>query len=183
VLGFFPVGDSLARTNPLYGRGCSFAAVGAYALQAVLAASPDPAERLVRYQGAVEAELKPYYQAMRKADRSALKRARQALLPPRPPSLKGRLVKSFLEDGVAVAVRSDVGLYRASLRGFHMLEDPQAWLRRPANLVRILGYWARGKRRNAAAYRPDPGPGRADMLAAVGIAADADPARLRAEAA
>jgi hypothetical protein len=157
--------------------------VSAYALEAVLAESADPAERLVRYQAAVEAELKPYYEAMRKADRSALKRARQALMPERRASLKGRILKSFLEDGVAIAVRSDVDLYRASLRGFHMLEDPQAWLRRPRNLVRILGYWARGKRRNAAAYRPAPGPGRTEMLAAVGIAAEADPARLLAEAA
>lgn len=182
VLGFFPVGDSLARTNPLYGRGCSFAAVSAYALAAILEETPDPAERLVRYQAAVTAELKPYYEAMRKADRSAIKRARQALLPEHRPSLRGRIIKSFLDDGVTIAVRSDLDLYRASLRGFHMLEDPQAWLRRPANMVRILGYWARGKRRNAAAYRPNPGPERIEMLGAVGISPDADAARVRAEA-
>jgi hypothetical protein len=119
---------------------------------------------------------------MRKADRSAIKRARQALLPEHRPSLRGRIIKSFLDDGVTIAVRSDLDLYRASLRGFHMLEDPQAWLRRPANMVRILGYWARGKRRNAAAYRPNPGPERIEMLGAVGISPDADAARVRAEA-
>ncbi|MDB5442754.1 MAG: NADPH-dependent glutamate synthase beta chain [Phenylobacterium sp.] len=183
VLGFFPVGDSLVRTNPLYGRGCSFAAVGAYLLRDALAASPDPAARVLHYRKGVEAELRPYYEAMRKADQSAIRRARQALVPGHTPSLKGRILRSFVEDGIVVAVRSDPDLLRASLRGFHMLEDPQAWLRRPGNLMRVLGYWARGKRANAAAYRPKAEPEREAMLAAVGVSPDADAERLRAEAA
>jgi hypothetical protein len=43
ILGFFPVGDSLVRTNPLYGRGCSFAAVSAHLLRDAITASADPA--------------------------------------------------------------------------------------------------------------------------------------------
>lgn len=183
VLGFFPVGDSLVRTNPLYGRGCSFAAVGAYLLRDALEASADPAARVLHYRKGVEAELRPYYEAMRKADQSAIRRARQALIPDHRPTLRGRILRSFVEDGIVVAVRSDPDLLRASLRGFHMLEDPQAWLRRPDNLMRVLGYWARGKRANAAAYRPKTEPEREAMLTAVGISPGADAERLQAEAA
>ncbi|THD61901.1 FAD-dependent oxidoreductase [Phenylobacterium sp.] len=174
VLGFFPVGDSLVRSNPLFGRGCSFAAVGAHLLRDAIQMFEDPAARLEAYQRRIGAELGPYYKTMRDADRSAIRRARHALTPGYQPSLKSRLAKGFLEDGVAIAVRSDVDLFRAALRGFHMLEDPQAWLKRPKNLAKVLGYWARGKARNAEAYRPRGGPERAEMLAGLGLSPELD---------
>ena len=183
VLGFFPVGDSVVRTNPLYGRGCSFAAVSAHLLADAVAATGDPAKRLVAYSAAVERELRPYYDVMRQADRSAIRRARAALLPPKPLTLRGRVLKGFLEDGVAIAMREDVGLLRAFLRGFHMLEHPQAWLKRPANLARIVKVWARGKARNAALYPARSGPERTEMFEIIGLAPQADEIRVRSEAA
>ncbi len=183
VLGFFPVGDSLVRSNPLYGRGCSFAAVSAHLLRDALQSFADPGARLAAYQRRINAELRPYHDAMRNLDRGAIRRARQALTPGYKPSLKSRLTRRFLEDGVAVAVRSDVELFRAALRGFHMLEDPQAWLKRPANIAKIMGYLARGKKANAAAYRPPGGPGREAMLRGLGLEPQADIDRVLAEAA
>ena len=182
VLGYFPVGDCVVRTNPLYGRGCSFAAVGAHLLRGALAASKDPGQRLLDYRDGLERELRPYYEVMRKADRSAIRRARAALLPPTKPSLRSRVLKSFLEDGVAIAIREDVELLRAFLRGFHMLEHPQAWLKRPRNLAKILRVWARGKAANAALYPAQGAPGRHQMLQAVGVSPDADVQRIRAAA-
>jgi len=183
VLGFLPVGDSLVRTNPLYGRGCSFAAVSAHLLRDAITASADPAARVLLYQSAIHRELRPYYDVMRNMDRDAVRRARRALTPGYRPSLRGRVTRSFLEDGVAIAVRSDADLLRAALKGFHMLEHPQAWLKRPANIAKILGYWTRGKARNAEAYRPRGGPEREEMLTALGISPEADMARVGAEAA
>jgi 2-polyprenyl-6-methoxyphenol hydroxylase-like FAD-dependent oxidoreductase len=174
VLGYFPVGDSLVRTNPLYGRGCSFAAVTAYALHDVLVSTGDPTERIAAFQARVNQELRPYYLNMRDQDRSAIRRARQQLTPGYRPSLKSRLVKSFLEDGVNIAVRSDPDLLREALRGFHMLEHPSAWLKRPDNLAKVLRYWATGRQHKAAAYPPRLGPGRTEMFHALGLAADAD---------
>ena len=183
VLGYFAVGDSLVRSNPLFGRGCSFAAVSAHILRDALASSPDPATRAVVYQSRVKAELHPYYVAMRDADRSAIRRARRALSPTYQPSLLARLAKSFAEDGVAIAIRSDLELFRAAMRGFHMLEDPRLWLRRPGNLLKILRYWARGKAANAEAYRPRGGPDRTAMLMGLGIDPSLDVGRIAAEAA
>jgi len=183
VLGYFALGDSLIRTNPLYGRGCSFAAIGAYLLRDALEASDDPAERLVLYHKRVRAELRPYYVSMRDQDRASIRRARRALTPDYQPNLRARLLKSFVEDGVNIAVRSDPDVLREALRGFHMLEHPSAWLRRPANLAKVLGYWSRGKARNAAAYPPKPGPDREPLMRAIGLSPDADIERLKSEAA
>lgn len=180
VLGYFPLGDSLVRTNPLYGRGCSFAAISAYALRDSLSQTPDPAARLTAYQDRINTSLKPYYQDMLNQDRQAIRLARNTLTPGYRPKLKARLMKRFLEDGVAVAIRSDVGLLRAALRGFHMLEHPSAWLKRPANILRVLGYWARGKKANAAAYPPKLGPERREMLTALGLSPQLDIDRLAA---
>jgi 2-polyprenyl-6-methoxyphenol hydroxylase-like FAD-dependent oxidoreductase len=182
VLGFFPVGDSHVRSNPLYGRGCSFAAVSAHLARDAIQMFSDPAARLEAYQRRVTAELRPYHDVMRDADRSAIRRARQGLTPGYQPSLKSRLTKRFLEDGVAVAVRSDVDLFRAALRGFHMLEDPQAWLKRPKNLAKVIGYWARGRTRNAEAYRPRGGPEREEMLRSLGLSPELDVQRVLAQA-
>jgi hypothetical protein len=111
---------------------------------------------------------------MLKQDRAALKRARAELTPGYRPSWRGRLMKSFAEDGIAVAIRYDLDLLRQAMRGFHMLEHPEAWLKKPGNLARVLKYWARGKARNAAAYPPKPGPGRDEMMQALGLDPDVD---------
>lgn len=182
VLGFFPLGDSLIRTNPLYGRGCSFAAAGAYLLRDALRANPDPAQRMLAFDAAVKRDLRPFYDNMLEQDRAAIRRSRQALTPGYTPSLRSRVLKSFLEDGVGVAVRSDPDLLRAAMRGFHMLEHPSAWLRRPANLAKVMGYWAKGKKANAKAYPPKPGPDREPLMRTLGLSPDADIERLKAEA-
>jgi len=179
ALGFFPVGDCVVRTNPLYGRGCSFAAVSAHLLKDALEASADPAARLILYRAGLERELRPYYDVMRKADQSAIRRARAALLPPKPPTLRAKVLKSFLEDGVAIAIRDDVELLRAFLKGFHMLEHPQAWLKRPRNLAKIVRVWARGKAANADLYPVLGNTDRHRMLQAVGVSPTADEERVR----
>ena len=172
--GYFAIGDNLIRTNPLYGRGCSFAAVAAYQLRDVLNRSRDPVARAVAYHQAVDQELKPFFDLMNKQDRTALRRAKAALTPDYRPSLKSRLAKSFAEDAVTIALRLDTDLLRQGMRGFHMLEHPDAWIKRPANMARILGYWARGRKRNAAAYPPKPGPEREEMMLGLGLDPQAD---------
>lgn len=174
VLGFVAIGDALVRTNPLYGRGCSLAAVSAGVLRDALDASTDPATRLLAYEAGVRREVRPYYDLMLKQDRSAIRRARATLTPDHRPRLKARLAKSFVEDGITIAARSDIRLMRAMMRGFHMLEHPEAWLKRPRNMSKVLGYWARGRRLNAAAYPPKLGPDRPELHALLGMDSRAD---------
>jgi 2-polyprenyl-6-methoxyphenol hydroxylase-like FAD-dependent oxidoreductase len=174
VLGYVAIGDALVRTNPLYGRGCSLAAVSAGVLRRALDTSRDPRVRVAAFDAGILAEVKPYYDLMLKQDRSAIRRARATLTPDHRPRLKARVAKSFVDDGITIAARSDVRLMRAAMRGFHMLEHPEAWLKRPQNLGRVLGYWARGRRLNAAAYPPKPGPSRPELMAHLGLDPHAD---------
>ena len=83
-------------------------------------------------------------------------------------------MKSFLEDGVNIAIRSDPNLLREALRGFHMLEHPSAWLKRPDNLAKVLRYWVTTRDKKADAYPSRPGPGRVEMFQALGISPEAD---------
>ena len=178
VQGYFALGDTLVRTNPLYGRGCSFAAVGAHILRSVLEAEQNPAVRPLSFQKKIRDELRPYYENMLKQDRTAIKRARQALLPDYKPRWKARLMQSFIDDGVRIAARKDTALLRDAMRGFHMLEHPDKWLARPQNLVKVLAVWASGKARNAAHYPPELGPDRTAMMSALSIDPKADVLRV-----
>ena len=171
---YYPLGDTLVRTNPLYGRGCSFAAVSAEMLRETLEETSDTTERQRVYHAKLRTELRPYYMNQRAQDRSAIKRAEAALTPGYKKSWRGKLVESFFEDGVRIALRSDVDLLRQAMRGFHMLEHPNKWLGKPRNFGRVLWYWSRGKKRNAAAYPPKPGPERKQMMVALNLDPKAD---------
>lgn len=179
--GYFALGDTLVRTNPLYGRGCSFAAVSAQALRQTLDATRDPMQRALKYHERVVEELHPFYIVQRRQDRSAMKRAQQALTPGAKQSFRSKMMESFVEDGVKIALRSDTRMLREAMRGFHMLEHPEKWLGKPKNLAAVFYYWARGKRLNAAAYAPKPGPERIEMMKALNLNYQADMERAAAE--
>ncbi len=178
ALNLFAAGDGLVRTNPLYGRGCSFAAVEAQLLARAVASSEDPAARAVTYQKLVNEQLRPFYVQMRDQDRGAIRRAKHGLNPDYQPKLRAKLIKSFAEDGIGVALRSDPDLMRDFMRGFHMLESSDAWIKRPANLAKVMRAWSRGKTRNAAFYPARLGPDRSALFADLQLPVRADAERL-----
>jgi len=178
ALNLFFAGDGLVRTNPLYGRGCSFAAVEAHLLRDVLEAHKRPAARAIAYRDAVTNELRPYYNDMLTQDRLAIRRAENMLHPGYQPTVKARVARSFAIDAITPALRGDPALLREFMRGFHMLEPADAWLKRPANLVKVLGTWAAPKAAKLANYAPKLGPNRTEMFAALDLSATADAERL-----
>jgi hypothetical protein len=180
ALHLFSVGDSLIRTNPLFGRGCSFAAVEAHLLRDVIETVGNPQERARRYGAAVRLALRPFFDDMRQQDRAAARRALRGLNPSYRPSLRTRLLRGFIEDGLAIALRRDIDLLREAMRAFHMLAPPRAWLNRPATLARVMATWARGRRANAKYYAEKPGPPRGEMFSRLNLPVDADLQRLRA---
>ena len=171
VHNLFAVGDSVIRTNPLFGRGCSFAAVEAHLLRDVLAETNEPDTRADLYSRRLGRELRPFFEEMRTRDREAAGRALRIMSGAEGSrTLRRRLAKWLIEDGIAVAVRRDTDLLREALRAFHMLEPPRAWLGRPRNLAKIAATLARGRRANAP-YRPRPaGPNRPEMFERLGLA-------------
>jgi 2-polyprenyl-6-methoxyphenol hydroxylase-like FAD-dependent oxidoreductase len=171
ALNFFPIGDAAIRTNPLYGRGCSSGAIQAHILADVLATVSDPAERLREHSARVTTEIKPFFDMMAQQDAQAIKRAGNQLKPGYRPSLRARFVRSFLEDGIGPTTRSDVRVLRAIMRGFHMLENPTAWTRKPAIMGRILAMWATPKFLKKSLYLPTLGPKRPEGMRKLGLKA------------
>jgi len=173
ALGFFALGDAAVRTNPLYGRGCSSGVVEAHLLRAALDATPDPAERARIYERDIAKTIRPYFDSMVTLDLQAIRRAEHERDPDYRPGLRARIMKSFADDGLLPAQRGDVEVARALTRIFHMLDEPQTLLKRPAIVARILRIWAMSKRRKKARdfYPPKFGPERAEMFARLGLAA------------
>lgn len=163
VTHFFALGDAAVRTNPLYGRGCSCAFVEAQALADALSATADPLARARAYADAVEREIRPYYDNMVRQDRAAIRRAQREIDPTRKRTLKGRIMASFADDAITPALRASVALLREAMKGFHMLEPPADWLKRPANLMRVLAMWLTPRPLKRHLYPPRLGPDRLEM--------------------
>jgi len=173
VLDFFAVGDAAVRTNPLYGRGCSAGVVHAHVLREVLEANGDARERAKVFDRRTRETLRPFYDTMARQDQQAIRRAHHQRNPAYKPGFRARMAKSFVEDGLVPAIRGDITVLRAFSRGFHMLDDPSNWLKRPEIIATILKFWRMPKAQKAErGYYPPPlGPSRGEMLTRLGIAA------------
>ncbi|HJW42774.1 MAG TPA: hypothetical protein VJ476_16290 [Rhizomicrobium sp.] len=173
VLNFFALGDAAIRTNPLYGRGCSSGVVEAHLLRATLDASADPVARAKKYETDLNQAIRPYFDSMVQLDLNAIRRAEHERDPGYRPGYRARMARSFTEDGLMPAQRGDVEVSRALSRVFHMLDEPTAFLKRPAIMARILSHWAMSKaeKERRGLYPPKAGPDRAGMLKLLKIAA------------
>jgi hypothetical protein len=147
-------GDGLARTNPLYGRGCAQGFLHAHLLAEALDAHPHELERAaVLFDERSRAELEPYYRASIAADRDAVRRAEGR----EPKRLDDRWRDRFFHDGVAVALQCDPVVYRAFLRMMNMLETPEQAFARPEVLARCLWVLYRSDEyKQLCGYHPPP---------------------------
>jgi 2-polyprenyl-6-methoxyphenol hydroxylase-like FAD-dependent oxidoreductase len=173
VLNFFAIGDAAVRTNPLYGRGCSAGVVHAHILRDVLDTTQSARARARIIESRTREALRPFYDSMVQQDQQAIRRAENERDPNYVPSFRARMTKGFVEDAVGPATRSDIGLLRNFSRAFHMIDNPNDWLRNPANLAKLLAVWATAKKvkQQRDLYPPKAGPERAEMFAKLGIAA------------
>src|SRR3546814_12689666 len=70
VVGFHAIGDCHTTTNPLYGRGCSLAAVQAVAIADAIAEHPDdPVARGAAYEAFNKVEVEPWFESSVQMDR------------------------------------------------------------------------------------------------------------------
>ena len=173
VLNFFALGDAAVRTNPLYGRGCSAGIVHAHILRQSLDSSTNPRTRALLFEADTRKALRPFYDAMVRQDQQSIRRAEHERDPNYHPSARARLMKSFVEDAIGPATRGDMEILRAFSRAFHMIDDPNAWLKRPGTVAGLLRFWAMPKetKRARGLYPPKFGPERAEMFATLNLAA------------
>ena len=125
------------------------------------------------YEQQIGKAIRPYFDSMVKLDLQAIRRAKHEHDPHYKPGLRARIIKSFAEDGLLPAQRGDIEVSRALSRIFHMLEEPETVFKRPAIVARILRIWVMPKAKKEALdyYMPKLGPERAEMFAALGLAA------------
>jgi 2-polyprenyl-6-methoxyphenol hydroxylase-like FAD-dependent oxidoreductase len=159
VLGFHAIGDAHTCTNPIYGRGCSLAMVQATLLADACTEHPDDAVARSRaYEEASAREVQPWYDA-------AIAQDRQARAVDEGTSGEADPMRAIMRDGLLPAMRTDNVVLRAFLRTFNLLTTPDALLRDPDVIGRVLAAYQDRENRP-----PEPvlGPPREELLAQLG---------------
>jgi len=152
ALGVHAVGDAAVCGNPLYGRGCSLALVHAWLLADALEDHPDdPRACALAFDAATRRELDPWWEAARLQDRDARQtmaaqrrgEGSQLDAPPDPsrPVDPQAFLRSVVQEGLFPAMRQDVEVLRAVVRVLHLLDPPDAVLRNPGVMAKILAVW------------------------------------------
>ncbi len=164
VLGFFFAGDTAVRTNPRYGRGCTWAFVSADQLAAVLAATPDPLERALRYERALRSELRRDWETTLAIDR-ATRRRFEVAAGRRAASVADRAREAF-SNLLDEAQLADPAVFRAIWTGYHGLAGMSAWTRDPRAWLGLARFALTRPRQRRALEERSVRPTRAEMLAA-----------------
>jgi 2-polyprenyl-6-methoxyphenol hydroxylase-like FAD-dependent oxidoreductase len=179
ALGVVAVGDAHTCTNPLYGRGCSLGMVHAELLADAVAAHETFDEAFhVEFEAATAREIEPWYKAAVLQDRAQRAEAHRLLLesrgeaPPEcdddddPELVQRRFMRSVLRDGLLPALRTDAVVFRAFLRGFNLIDSPEALMQDTQVMAKVLeAYQSRHER------DPEPalGPDRDELLQLIGV--------------
>jgi len=159
VLGFHAIGDAHTTTNPLYGRGCSLAAVQAVLLADAAAAHPgDASERAIAYETACTREVEPWFEASVQMDKMGAD-----------PSGRGGFGAGGGADNPAargltavfVAAATDPIIGRAIARFMNLLATPADLMADGAFLARMAEVMADP---DAYPAPPQAGPTRAELL-------------------
>jgi flavin-dependent dehydrogenase len=162
VSGLVAVGDAAVCTNPLYGRGCSLGFVHADLLRDALRAHPDDvvAQALALHEG-TERELMPWYKASVAGD------ARNRRIAHGEASPEDEFFGTILKE-VGPAMRTDPVLFRAFMRMFNLLEDPDSLMTNPELIGKVMEAYQDRENREP---EPPLGPDREELLAALGLEA------------
>jgi 2-polyprenyl-6-methoxyphenol hydroxylase-like FAD-dependent oxidoreductase len=134
VLGYLAVGDALVCTNPLYGRGCSLAAVNGRLVRSAVREHGSDLEALaLDLHAGVQEEMIPWYQASVAQD-EASRLARSG-------APGGDISTSIITEGLLPLTRIDAKVSRAFFRALNLLSSPNAVMSDPDLTARVLAYW------------------------------------------
>lgn len=179
ALGVVAIGDAHTCTNPLYGRGCSLGMVHAELLADAVAGHESFDEGFhLDFEAATTREIEPWYRAAVMQDRAQRAEAHRLLLASRgespdpdgeedPEQIQRTFMRSVLRDGLLPAVRTSADVFRAFLRGFNLLEAPEALMQDTVVMAKVLeAYQSKDER------EPEPplGPERAVLLELISAA-------------
>jgi 2-polyprenyl-6-methoxyphenol hydroxylase-like FAD-dependent oxidoreductase len=163
VLGLHFVGDAAVRSNPKYGRGCTWSLVSAELLGDALESAASPRARALRYAAALERDFRADWRTMLEMDRGWRARFEGAA------GLRARTLADRASDAFAELVDeaqvSDGDFFREIWRGYHGLARMDAWMRKPSAWLRLARHAAQRTSRRAALAERRVRPSRAQILA------------------
>lgn len=165
LLNYFAVGDAAARTNPLYGRGCSTGTLHAHLLSEVLSNESDPWQRALTFRRKTEEEIRPIFNASLKEDKNGIKKAeavRCGHAVDKANSIKHWFGLAF-GDALVAAAKYQLHVHRGIMRTVNLVEKPGAFLKDKKIRNTVLRYMLFGRKRNAAA-RVQHGTSRDEMI-------------------
>jgi 2-polyprenyl-6-methoxyphenol hydroxylase-like FAD-dependent oxidoreductase len=167
--GVLAIGDAAIHTNPLYGRGCTFALVYADALSTALRAhGTDAAAAALALDAAQDREIVPWYKISVAQDRDAVEVAERSRRGEDPDEVRedGGVVdpksymRSLIRYGLIPALARDPDVSRTFFRSFNVMDPPGDLMKDPKILMKVLGlYQTRAEREE-----PVLGPGRAALV-------------------
>ncbi len=163
VHGLFFIGDTAVRTNPKYGRGCTWGFTQAHLLADILEHSTDPEQRIVSYEAELGRAFRANWTTTLTMDRDRYKQYRAKLFG-QPLTLRDRVSAALDEIVIQRGMRADAHLHRAIMTGYHGLAGLADWVKNPS-------VWARAFKillSPATRKLPDPIPARAQVIASIG---------------
>jgi len=167
LLGLHFVGDTAVRTNPRYGRGCTWSYVAAELLAQVLLTTRDPRERALRYERGLEQELRADWRTMLAMDRAS--RARFEVAAGLRPARLGDRAREALSALLDEAQLADADFFRGIWAGYHGFTGMSAWLRDPRAWLGLARGAVRRLRSQSALSERARRPTRAQILRAAPV--------------
>lgn len=164
VLGVHALGDAHTTTNPLYGRGCTLAAVQAVLLTDAFAAHPgDPAGRATAYEAANRREVEPWFEASVQMDRMGADPSGRGSLGAAADGPRSDAARAMA--AIFVAAGTDPVIGRAIARLMNLLTTPAEMMSDPEVLAAVAHVMAD---LDAYPVPPSLGPSRTELLDRLG---------------
>lgn len=137
VLGYFPVGDTVIRSNPKFGRGCTWSVLGSDILAEILASGGLPEEQVIRYQNALDERFRSEWAMMLTVDKDDQARfeTRAGLAPK---TVRSRAASAVAHWTSNIAPTVDPTFYRELVKAYYGVTSPAAWAKKPSNWLRVM---------------------------------------------
>lgn len=178
VLGFHAIGDAHTTTNPLYGRGCSLAAVQATMLADAFATHPgDHAARATTYEAGNAREIEPWFDSSIQMDRMGADPTGSKALGGSDGNDDAAKAQAKAMGAVFAAARTDPIIGRGIARFMNLLATPAQLMADAELLGRMAEVMA-----DPDAWPPEKidGPSRTELLEQLGTPSDTEREELSA---
>jgi 2-polyprenyl-6-methoxyphenol hydroxylase-like FAD-dependent oxidoreductase len=136
LLNFFFAGDSAIRSNPKYGRGCTWSALGTHLLAETLSETKDPAARALAYDAKLKKTFRKEWQTLLTIDKQDTERF-EIIAGLRKSSWRSwfySALQNHLGNGAMIVDRH---VARKLLHGYFGLDDPSRWMKSPTTWLRV----------------------------------------------